>query len=925
MSIIRKEQLTNPLSASYAATASVAISSSYATTASFAQNANVSFNTGSLVTTSSFNAFTASINSFTSSINTFTASYNTGSFTGSFTGSLLGTSSWAVSASHAVTSSYYKETDPVFTAVSGTFVTTSSFNNFTSSYNTGSFSGSFIGNLQGTASWATNAINSQTASFLPVGTYQITSSWANNALTSSYINSPLNQNLTIFGNQTITGSLTITSNLTVLGTTSIQYISESTLNIGTNLITVNTLTPSVRFGGLAVIDSGSSPLTSASFLYDSVQDEFIFVHRGDGINITSSHFILGPETYNNLGNETYLTVNRIPKGKGNEHLNDSNISDNGTLVNINSNTNITGSLTISDSLLIPDNINSVSRSLIDSSGNTSINWENRTLNTSIAWDDGTFYPTTDDSVDLGISVTRRFRYGYFAREIYANGFIGTSSYATLAQSASLVLVDREAINGPAYLTYTSQIDPSGIYTMLYNTSSMYLTGSTFVVPNIQSSFTGSLLGTASFATTASFVSTSSFALTSSLAITASYINPTFISASAAASGFGGNTNTGSLLTTASVSLNTITFTKGDGSTFPIIVNTGSGGSGGGIHVDSIFGSGQDGNATIASSTTTLTRDFYYDTLTLGVSGVINTSGWRLFCKTLVLSGSGANVNNNGAVGSAAPSGTGGTLGAGAAGGGFTATGQSGTTGANGAATSAGATATAVATLAVSTHPNVPGASGKGGNTALRAGGAAGATNTVTNIKFTSTIPFIDTLLRITTQVNGGAGGRGGSSGASDVATAGRGGGGGGGGGGSVVVFAKTINVTNGIAPVFSARGGAGGAGAATSTADVAGGGGGSGGSGGYVIIVYSEIIGSLTDAINVSGGNGGDGGSGGTSGAAITGGNGGGSGGGGRIVLINVTTGTVTHVLGSNGAAGASATGTAGALGATAASVTLSL
>jgi hypothetical protein len=35
-------------------------------------------------------------------------------------------------------------------------------------------------------------------------------------------------------------------------------------------------------------------------------------------------------------------------------------------------------------------------------------------------------------------------------------------------------------------------------------------------------------------------------------------------------------NTGSLLRTASVDLNTITFTKGDGSTFPILVNTGSG-------------------------------------------------------------------------------------------------------------------------------------------------------------------------------------------------------------------------------------------------------------------------------------------------------------------------------------------------------------
>jgi hypothetical protein len=39
----------------------------------------------------------------------------------------------------------------------------------------------------------------------------------------------------------------------------------------------------------------------------------------------------------------------------------------------------------------------------------------------------------------------------------------------------------------------------------------------------------------------------------------------------------GTTNTGSLLTTASVVLNTITFKKGDGTTFPITVNTGSGG------------------------------------------------------------------------------------------------------------------------------------------------------------------------------------------------------------------------------------------------------------------------------------------------------------------------------------------------------------
>jgi hypothetical protein len=66
--------------------------------------------------------------------------------------------------------------------------------------------------------------------------------------------------------------------------------------------------------------------------------------------------------------------------------------------------------------------------------------------------------------------------------------------------------------------------------------------------NVSQGITGSLLGTASWA-----------------------IN--------VVNGGGGSTNTGSLLTTASVNLNTITFTKGDGSTFPITVSTGSGGGG----------------------------------------------------------------------------------------------------------------------------------------------------------------------------------------------------------------------------------------------------------------------------------------------------------------------------------------------------------
>lgn len=153
-----------------------------------------------------------------------------------------------------------------------------------------------------------------------------------------------------FNDVKITGSLTVSQNLNVLGTSSITYFSSSVLNIGTNLITVNTINPANRFGGLAIIDSGSSPLGSASFLYDSVQDEFIFVHRGDGTNITSSHFLVGPETYNNLGTETYVPNNTILKSLGNEHVSGSNITDSGTLVRINSNTEITGSLIVSNGI-----------------------------------------------------------------------------------------------------------------------------------------------------------------------------------------------------------------------------------------------------------------------------------------------------------------------------------------------------------------------------------------------------------------------------------------------------------------------------------------------------------------------------------------------------------------------------------------------
>jgi len=103
-------------------TGSLQGTASYALTASYAMNGGgTNVDTGSFVTTSSFNAFTQSINTatssfvtnaqtssfvttssfntFTSSYNTFTSSYNTGSFSGS----LVGTASFATTASYALT------------------------------------------------------------------------------------------------------------------------------------------------------------------------------------------------------------------------------------------------------------------------------------------------------------------------------------------------------------------------------------------------------------------------------------------------------------------------------------------------------------------------------------------------------------------------------------------------------------------------------------------------------------------------------------------------------------------------------------------------------------------------------------------------------------------------------------------------------
>ena len=118
------------------------------------------------------------------------------------------------------------------------------------------------------------------------------------------------------------------NNVTVFGTQSVAYISSSQLNIGTNIISVNTDTPSIRFGGLAVYDSGSTGLTG-SMLWDSEDNQWIYSNPS-GSTYDSAVFLVGPRNVGVLGNEPGISCNFLSKGNGLHHMTSSGIFEDGS-------------------------------------------------------------------------------------------------------------------------------------------------------------------------------------------------------------------------------------------------------------------------------------------------------------------------------------------------------------------------------------------------------------------------------------------------------------------------------------------------------------------------------------------------------------------------------------------------------------------
>jgi hypothetical protein len=318
----------------------------------------------------------------------------------------------------------------------------------------------------------------------------------------------------------------------------------------------------------------------------------------------------------------------------------------------------------------------------------------------------------------------------------------------------------------------------------------------------------------------------------------------------------------------------------NGQTIAINVAGSGGGGGGGTGssalLQAIYGNGSDGDVTIAAGTTTLTRDMYYNNLT--VTGTLATNGWRVFCKTSV-SGAGT-ISNNPTAATAGGNGTGAAGGSAGGAGGVTSanqlgSGSQGVVGRIGGFNAVGLQGTQgqLSTQARNDGTTVDQPASTAGGNGTSAGGAGRGATTGDNtldpkvatypicIAFRDFLGSAIPLNSISGRAHSGGSGGGGSG------AGGGGSGGSGAGGGPIVLVAKTWSGSFTVQSKGSA-GGNGGNGFAGGAGAAGGGAGSNGGPGGIVTAIYVDRSG-WSGSIDVSGGAGGthgNGGNGGTNG-----------------------------------------------------------
>jgi hypothetical protein len=300
------------------------------------------------------------------------------------------------------------------------------------------------------------------------------------------------------------------------------------------------------------VQSGSANITQ-------VQDiRPVIGFRASGVNASSVHGnLLG---LNADDHQQYLLVDGTRAMSGNLNLNNNSINN----VNI---LTVTGSIRVSGSLIVTSSnlpsINTVNGTLKTSTQAPSIDWQSRGLSDGIVdtirWADAQIY---DGSGAASIFWGARNLYysdGTTTSVDWENGFLyDPTSKPSIDWNIQRKLYDPSGGDSVDWNSRIAYDNTGTIQSIDWQTRRLYDSSTTTILDWENATFSGTATS-ATQALSASFATTASFAVSASRAATASF--------------------TPNALVTASVSLNTITFTKGDGSTFPITVNTGSGGGG----------------------------------------------------------------------------------------------------------------------------------------------------------------------------------------------------------------------------------------------------------------------------------------------------------------------------------------------------------
>ena len=218
----------------------------------------------------------------------------------SITGSLQGTASYALNASSSISSSYTLTasyaTNAGTTVDTGSFVTTSSFNNFTSSYSTGSFTGSFVGGGSGLtgiisaslAQTASYVINATSASFST--TSSITTQISTSISTQNLQHNVLFIDTTGPGFVQIDGGLRYNPNQDLLTTTSSYALTASYVQ---NAQSASYYGGAVTSASYAITASYVKNAQSASYY---VETDPIFVAKSGSFATTGSNIFSGSQT-----------------------------------------------------------------------------------------------------------------------------------------------------------------------------------------------------------------------------------------------------------------------------------------------------------------------------------------------------------------------------------------------------------------------------------------------------------------------------------------------------------------------------------------------------------------------------------------------------------------------------------------------------